>query len=63
MSILRGLALSGPWSGYLAPTCTSRSQEGYQAHGHGGSVLFFALKRRAAASAALASRLRAGVPV
>lgn len=23
MSILRGLALSGPWSGYLVPTCTA----------------------------------------
>jgi 5-formyltetrahydrofolate cyclo-ligase len=28
MSNLRELALAGPWSGYLAPTCTSRSQEG-----------------------------------
>ena len=28
MSILRELALAGPWSGYLAPTCTRRSQEG-----------------------------------
>lgn len=28
MSNLRELALAGSWSGYLAPTCTSRSQEG-----------------------------------
>lgn len=28
MSNLRELALAGPWSGHLAPTCTSRSQEG-----------------------------------
>jgi 5-formyltetrahydrofolate cyclo-ligase len=28
MSILRELALAGPWSGHLAPTCTSGSQEG-----------------------------------
>src|SRR5687767_5618075 len=40
MSILRGLALPRPWSGHLVPTCTSRSQEGYQAHGHGGSAAF-----------------------
>lgn len=28
MSILRELALPGPWSGYLAPTCDSRPWEG-----------------------------------
>lgn len=34
----RELALSGPWSGYLAPTCTCRPWEDANANGQGGST-------------------------